>query len=296
MTRAPTRKTSSSTTKQPKPTTGPKQPDTGASKKHPRTRLDVAVAHAAGISRERAQGLILAGRVRVDGEVVHKAGFAVATGAQIEIEDDARYVSRGGAKLERALAAFGWSPGGLRCLDVGASTGGFTDCLLQHGAASVVAVDVGYGHLAWKLRQDPRVSAVERSNFRHADLGALGAPFDFVTVDVSFISLTKLAEQLAAALVSGGFIIALVKPQFEAGRDAVERGGVVRDPATHAGAVRDVIAAFDAAGLRCRALTYSPIKGPAGNIEFLFGAQRDGEAAAIDVAGVVREAHEALER
>ncbi len=288
------RRTSSSTKKPPTQKTGSKRASATTTNKQPRTRLDVAVAQSAGISRERAQGLILAGRVGVDGVAVRKAGFPVAPGATIAIADDERYVSRGGHKLERALRAFDWSPAGLRCLDVGASTGGFTDCLLQHGAASVVALDVGYGHLAWKLRQDARVSVVERCNFRHADIPTLGGPFDLVTVDASFISLGKLAAQLAAALESGGLIVSLVKPQFEAGRGAVERGGVVRDRVVHEAALQQVIAAYEAAGLRCRALTYSPIKGPAGNIEFLLGARKGGEACALDVAGVVREAHEAL--
>ncbi len=225
-----------------------------------------------------------------------KAGFAVGAGAAIEISGEQRYASRGGEKLERALHEFGWMPHDLRCLDVGASTGGFTDCLLQHGARAVTAVDVGYGHLAWKLRQDHRVTVVERTNFRHADVAKLGAPFDLVCADVSFISLGKLAHNVAAALAPGGRLIALVKPQFEAGRSAVERGGVVRDPAAHESAIRDVIAALAAAGLTAVKLDYSPIKGPAGNIEFLLGAERDGcdAPSPLDVAGVVRAAHEAL--
>jgi 23S rRNA (cytidine1920-2'-O)/16S rRNA (cytidine1409-2'-O)-methyltransferase len=219
----------------------------------------------------------------------------VTPGAAIDISDNEKYVSRGGLKLERALREFEWSPADLHCLDVGASTGGFTDCLLQHGARSVSAVDVGYGHLAWKLREDPRVRVVERTNFRHADVGSLGAPFDFTTVDVSFISLTKLVEQLAAALAPDGRLIALVKPQFEAGRAAVERGGVVRDPHAQIAAINAVIASLHAVGLTSCKLTYSAPKGPAGNIEFLLGAQRDGNAArSLDVAGVVREAHETL--
>jgi len=254
------------------------------------------VAQTAGISRERAQGLILAGNVSVDGMTQRKAGFAVRPGAAIEIADDQRYVGRGGTKLEHALREFDWTPQGLRCLDVGASTGGFTDCLLQHGALSVTAVDVGYGHLAWRLRQDPRVIVVERTNFRHADVGSLGAPFEFACADVSFISLRTLALKFAEALRNAGRFIALVKPQFEAGRSAVERGGVVRDPDAQVRAIADVIVSFATAGLRSVKLTYSPIKGPAGNIEFLLGAERDGrdEPAPLDVAGVVRAAHEAL--
>src|ERR1700680_928486 len=251
-----------------------------------RTRLDIAVAEAACVSRERAQGLILAGDVRVNGVPQRKAGFAVPLGATLDISKEERYVSRGGYKLERALREFEWLPAGLRCLDVGASTGGFTDCLLQHGALSVTAVDVGYGHLAWKLRQDPRVRVVERTNFRHAEAGSIGAPFDFVSVDVSFISLTKLAPALGAALDPGGRIVALVQPQFEAGRAAVERGGVVRASDAQIGAVRNVITSFNAAGLACRKLTYSDLKGRAGNIEFLLGAQRNGTPLSLDAAGV----------
>ncbi|HLW37489.1 MAG TPA: TlyA family RNA methyltransferase, partial [Candidatus Eremiobacteraceae bacterium] len=174
-------------------------------KQRPSTeRLDVAVAQQAGITRERAQAVILAGKVKVDGSIQRKAGAKIAIGAIIEVEARERYVSRGAFKLEQALHDFEWSPQGARCLDVGASTGGFTDCLLQHGAAAVVALDVGYGHLAWSLRQDSRVHVVERSNFRYADLAALGAPFAFVTADVSFISLSKLAAQLRASLAPDG--------------------------------------------------------------------------------------------
>ena len=224
-----------------------------------------------------------------------KAGFAVPLGATLDIKKEDRYVSRGGYKLEHALREFEWSPAGLRCLDVGASTGGFTDCLLLHGALSVTAVDVGYGHLAWKLRQDPRVRVVERTNFRHANVASMGAPFDFVSVDASFISLTKLTDALAAALAPGGRIVALVKPQFEAGRASVERGGVVRAQDAQIAAIRDVVASFNTAALACCKFTYSPLKGPAGNIEFLLGAQRNGTPVSLEVAGVVRKAHEALD-
>src|SRR5579862_8202270 len=190
-----------------------------------RERLDVAVASRLACSRRHAQALILAGRVHVgSGGAVLKAGSLVASDAAIEILDDARFVSRGAMKLERALDDFSWSVEGLRCLDVGASTGGFTDCLLQRGAASVTAVDVGYGQLAWKLRSDPRVIVYERSNFRHADVAAMGAPFAFACADVSFISLSKLASNLAAALEDHGHLVVLVKPQFEVGRGAVGKG------------------------------------------------------------------------
>jgi 23S rRNA (cytidine1920-2'-O)/16S rRNA (cytidine1409-2'-O)-methyltransferase len=270
-----------------------------------RERLDVAVAKHAEITRQRAQALILAGEVSVGGETHRKPGTLVAASAVIEIQAQPPFVSRGGVKLERALDVFDWSVRGARCLDVGASTGGFTDCLLQRGAASVVALDVGYGHLAWPLRQNPKVRVRERMNFRNADLAVLGAPFDFVCADVSFISLTKLTHKLAPALCKDGRIIVLIKPQFEAGRDAVEHGGVVRSPASQVAAIAGVVASFEAAGLSCERLTYSPIKGPAGNIEFLLGARaaasaqgsrKHGTLNAQEIEGVVRAAHEALDR
>ncbi len=271
-----------------------------------RRRLDVAVAEKLGTSRTRAQALIVEGRVRIDGEPHLKAGELVPLDSVLDVEDDARYVSRGGAKLERALDEFGWSPAGLRCLDVGASTGGFTDCLLQRGAAVVTAVDVGYGQIAWSLRNDPRVRLFERCNFRHATPEQLGGPFQFACADVSFISLAKLAPALAAMLEPKSRCVVLVKPQFEAGRQWVTRGGVVRDPQGHIEAIETVASAFASNGLEPRALTYSPLLGPAGNIEFLLGAEREvaarssnapsPEGAPLDVAGVVRKAHETLEK
>jgi 23S rRNA (cytidine1920-2'-O)/16S rRNA (cytidine1409-2'-O)-methyltransferase len=260
----------------------------------------VTVAEVAGVSRERAQALIMAGRVSVDGRPVTKSGTAVATDARVEVVEDPGFVSRGGAKLERALDVFGWAVSDLACLDVGASTGGFTDCLLQRGAASVTSVDVGYGQLAWRLRNDPRVHVVERCNFRLADVASLGAPFDFVCADVSFISLAKLAAKFREALRLGGRFIALVKPQFEAGRSAVGKGGVVREKSAHVAAIESVAGALHAAGIEPVSLTYSPLKGPAGNIEFLVGAiagaDDDGASKrpAIDAAGVVDAAHESL--
>ena len=255
------------------------------------------MAAEAGISRERARAIILAGGVRVEGVPQRSVAFGVAPGSRLEIVQDRRFVGRGGLKLERALDEFAWSVRALRCLDIGASTGGFTDCLLQRGAASVTAVDVGYGHLAWSLRQDSRVTVLERTNFRHAEPAALGPPYDIACIDVSFISLTKLAAQLRTALKRDGKVVALVKPQFEVGRTAVGRGGVIRDPAAHEAAVSSVITSFTGADLACVALTYSPVKGPAGNIEFLLGAVAGGSASAqLDVAGVVERAHEALDR
>ncbi|HLJ85148.1 MAG TPA: TlyA family RNA methyltransferase [Candidatus Eremiobacteraceae bacterium] len=266
-------------------------------------RLDVAVAQRLGCSRRRAQALILAGKVRVgaNGES-RKAGSLVTADETIAVEEEERFVGRGASKLEKALDDFGWQVEGLRCLDVGASTGGFTDSLLQRGAASVSAVDVGYGQLAWKLRTDPRVTVHERCNFRHADVRALGAPFAFACVDVSFISIAKLAPNLAAALETGGRLVALIKPQFEVGRAAVGKGGVVRDPVSHVNAIESVIVSLRSVGLVAACLTHSPIKGPAGNIEFLLGAIRKSadsvaeDACTVDAAGAVQRAHEALAR
>lgn len=233
---------------------------------------------------------------------MRKAGALISTAAALEVQGRARFVSRGGYKLERALDDFGWTVRGLHCLDVGASTGGFTDCLLQRGAASVVSVDVGYGQLAWALRQNPGVKVVERANFRYADLAALGAPFDFACADVSFISLTKLAGRFMAALERGGKLVVLVKPQFESGRASVHRGGVVREPQKQVEAIKLVQLALQREGLTCSNLTYSPLRGPAGNIEFLLGAQRSDDSSPaptpvrLDIEGVVRAAHEALNR
>lgn len=239
----------------------------------------------------------MAGLVRVDGAPVTKAGAQIARDASLDIRQDDGYVSRGGQKLERALDAFGWDVKSLRCLDVGASTGGFTDCLLRRGAATVTAVDVGYGQIAWALRNDPRVQVVERTNFRLVDPNTLGDPFDFVTVDVSFISLAKIAKKLRAVTRDGGRVIALVKPQFEVGRSAIGRGGVVREAAGHVAAIESVSRALGAADLAPTHLTFSPITGPAGNIEFLFGAVAGGaHDRRIDAAGVVAAAHESLAR
>jgi len=246
--------------------------------------------------------LILEGKVRIGGERHIKAGELVAADAELEVEGEQRYVSRGGVKLEHALDEFCWSPASLRCLDVGASTGGFTDCLLQRCAASVTAVDVGYGQLAWKLRNDPRVTVVERCNFRNASVEQLNGPFQFATADVSFISLAAIAPALAVMLAPGARSVVLVKPQFEAGRRWVRRGGVVRDPHGQVEAIESAARAFAGAGLAPRYLTSSPLRGPAGNIEFLLGLTRSTQAklesedawADLDVAGVVRKAHETL--
>jgi 23S rRNA (cytidine1920-2'-O)/16S rRNA (cytidine1409-2'-O)-methyltransferase len=258
------------------------------------------LAERKGISRERACALIMAGSVIVDGVKVLKCGALLGEHVQLRVAEHHGFVSRGGQKLQFALDAFGWTPRGLRCLDVGASTGGFTDCLLRNGAASVTALDVGYGQIAWVLRQDPRVTVVERCNFRHARPEAIGCPFEFACADVSFIGLDKLAQQFAACVRVGAHLIALIKPQFEADRKWVKRG-VVRDVRGQQEAVLGVIDAFCGCGLLPSRLTYSPLKGPAGNIEFLIGTTRmaaavSNSACTLDAAGVIRQAHEALDR
>lgn len=234
-----------------------------------RTRLDqVLVERGLAPTRERARALVLAREVEVNGEVVLRAAAPVQADAVVRVRAPQRYVSRGGEKLEGALARTGVDPRGRRCLDVGASTGGFTDCLLQHGAAHVIAVDVGYGQLAASLREDSRVTVVERTNARH--LEALDPPVDLAVVDVSFISLTAVLPAVLASVRPGGDVLALVKPQFEAGREQIERGGggVIRDPIVHASTVGGVAVWAVRHGVRVRGVVRSPLLGPKGNREF----------------------------
>ena len=217
-----------------------------------------------------AQRLILAGQVRVDGQVVAEPARKLPLDAALSVDHGPRFVSRGGEKLEPALAAFGLSNlDGRVCADVGASTGGFTDCLLQHGAAKVYAIDVGYGLLHWKLRSDPRVVVMERTNARHVD--RLTEPVSLVTVDASFISLRVLLPVIKSWFgESGGDVTALIKPQFEAGREVVDRGeGVIHDPQVHRAVLEEVIKFAKSNGFGAAGLVRSPIKGPKGNIEFL---------------------------
>ena len=229
------------------------------------------------MTRSQARSLIMEGRVTVDGAVATKAGQTVAPGARIEIEHPRRFVSRGGEKLERALDAFGLDVRGAEALDVGASTGGFTDCLLQRGAARVTALDVGYGQLDWRLRNDPRVRVMERTNFRTLSNDAFPGGFDLIAVDASFISLRTILARATAYLREGGVIVALVKPQFEAGRARLGGGGVVRDPQTHREVLDELRAAVRVLGLVPVGLTASPLMGPAGNREFLMELRRGGE-------------------
>jgi 23S rRNA (cytidine1920-2'-O)/16S rRNA (cytidine1409-2'-O)-methyltransferase len=216
------------------------------------------------------------GRVRVNGTPATKAGQNVRPDAEIDIEQPRRFVSRGGEKLDRALTAFGIDVAGMDALDIGASTGGFTDCLLQRGVKEVTSVDVGYGQLDWKLRNDPRVKVVERTNFRHLADDAFPDGFDIEVVDTSFISLRTILARAVAYLRPVGAIVALVKPQFEAGRERLGSGGVVRDPDVHRAVLCEVRDAAAALGLRAVALVASPLLGPAGNREFLMEFRRDG--------------------
>jgi 23S rRNA (cytidine1920-2'-O)/16S rRNA (cytidine1409-2'-O)-methyltransferase len=247
-------------------------------------RLDAAVAEQAGLTRSQARSLIMEGRVRVNGAPATKPGANVRPDAAIEIERPRRFVSRGGEKLDRALDVFGIDVTGRRALDIGASTGGFTDALLQRGAAHVVAVDVGYGQLDWRLRTDPRVTVLERTNFRHLPDDAFGEPFDLIVIDTSFISLRTIVMRAVAYLEESAEIVALVKPQFEAGRERLGSGGVVRDPHVHRAVLREVRDAMTGLGLHAVALTASPLLGPAGNREFLMRIRRDG--AVLDDAAV----------
>jgi len=234
-------------------------------------RLDAILVERGLVeSRSRAQALVMAGRVHVDGAPVTKAGTPTADDAAVEVISPPRFVSRGGEKLETALAGLGVDVAGERCLDVGASTGGFTDCLLQNGAASVVAVDVGYGQLHERLRADPRVEVHDRTNVRELAPGALGDPFAVIVADLSFISLRLVLPALLGLAAPGATLVPLVKPQFEAGRTAAAKGrGVIRDPAVWRQVLDDVAGALRAGGATIMGGMVSPIHGADGNVEFL---------------------------
>jgi 23S rRNA (cytidine1920-2'-O)/16S rRNA (cytidine1409-2'-O)-methyltransferase len=231
-------------------------------------RLDeLLVGRGLAETRSQAQKIIMAGEVTVDGQKLDKAGHLVRDDAEVELAGSLRYVSRGGLKLEKALDEFGVNPAGWTCADIGASTGGFTDCLLQRGAVKVYAIDVGYGQLAWSLRQDPRVVNLERANIRY--LEPLPEPVRLAVIDVSFIGLGLVLPAAARLLTPDGEIIALIKPQFEVGKGQVGKGGVVREPALHRAAVENALREAGALGLAPAGVIRSPIKGPAGNVEFL---------------------------
>ena len=260
-------------------------------------RLDVLLVEK-GLceSRSRAQAVIMSGEVYVNGQKSDKPGTPTDVEAEIEIRGNAcPYVSRGGLKLEKALRDFGVDPTGLTCLDSGASTGGFTDCLLQNGAKQVFAIDVGYGQLAWSIRTDPRVVCMERTNIRYVTPEQLGTPVQLAVIDVSFISLRIVLPAVKALLSADGQIICLIKPQFEAGKENVGKRGVVRDPAVHQAVLNSFLQLADELQMTVCNLTFSPVKGPEGNIEFLGHLSMLPEGAVIpDTAALVTAAHEKL--
>jgi 23S rRNA (cytidine1920-2'-O)/16S rRNA (cytidine1409-2'-O)-methyltransferase len=263
-----------------------------------RVRLDILLMQR-GIfdSRERARAAIMSGEVFVEGRRAEKPGAAVDERLAVEYRGGRKYVSRGGLKLEKALDFFGIEPRGRVCLDCGASTGGFTDCLLQRGAARVYAVDVGYGQLAWSLRTDGRVTAIERTNVRYITPGIIPEKIDIAVADVSFISLALVLPAVRPLVAEGGEAVCLIKPQFEAGRDKVGKRGVVRDAQTHMEVLRGFESGARSAGFALRGLTFSPIKGPEGNIEYLGLLSAGGaESADCDVAETVRLAHDELNK
>ncbi|NNF98435.1 MAG: TlyA family RNA methyltransferase [Desulfobacteraceae bacterium] len=234
-------------------------------------RLDVLLVEKKLVqSRQRARSLIMAGRVLVDNSRVDKPGQRFCHGVSIELTgEDIPFVSRGGLKLSAALEATGFSVAGLICMDVGASTGGFTDCLLQNGAAKVYAVDVGYGQLAWKLRQNPQVIVIERTNIRRMPLEKIPEPVELITIDVSFISLKIVVPAVRKFMRSQGHIYALIKPQFEIGKGKVGKNGVVRDTALQQQVIDELSTFFSENGFHCGTVTPSPIRGPKGNQEFI---------------------------
>mgnify|MGYP000391665093 CR=1 FL=1 len=234
-------------------------------------RLDVLlVKRNLAESREKAKAVIMSGIVYVDGQKEDKAGSMFDETANVEVRGTTlKYVSRGGLKLEKAMTHFGVTLEGKICMDVGASTGGFTDCMLQNGAVKVYSVDVGHGQLAWKLRNDERVVCMEKTNIRYVTPEDLGEPVDFSSIDVSFISLTKVLGAIRAYLTDDGEIVALIKPQFEAGREKVGKKGVVREKSTHHEVIEKVTEFAVSIGFSVLEITFSPIKGPEGNIEYL---------------------------
>ena len=272
-----------------------------------KTRLDVLlVERGLAESREKAKAIIMAGEVFVDGQREDKAGTSFPEKVVIEVKGSPlKYVSRGGLKLEKAMTHFDVTLEGKVCMDVGASTGGFTDCMLQNGAKKVYAVDVGNGQLAWKLRQDERVVCMEKTNIRYVTREQIAEPIEFSSIDVAFISLTKVLEPVKALLTPDGEIVALIKPQFEAGREQVGKKGVVRDKAVHLEVVERILAYASGIGFQILNLEFSPIKGPEGNIEYLLHLQNhpegeDGpviyEEMPVDPVKIVEEAHAALDK
>ena len=256
-------------------------------------RLDVLMVEK-GLeqSRERAKALIMSGIVYVGGQKAESPGQSYPEDSGIEVRGKKLpFVSRGGLKLQKAIEYFGIDPKDKVVMDIGASTGGFTDCLLQHGAKKVYAVDVGYGQLAWSIRTDPRVVCMERCNIRYVTPEQIGEPLDMAVTDVSFISL-KLVLPVAKSLMHGnGEAVALIKPQFEAGKEKVGKKGVVRDPKVHQEVIQEILDFSKGIGFGIKGLTFSPIKGPEGNIEFLVYLSCRGESVEFSAEDVVRQAH-----
>lgn len=266
-----------------------------------RERLDVMlVSRGLTDSREKAKAVIMSGNVFVNGQREDKAGSMFDVKAEVTVKGaELKYVSRGGFKLEKAIEGFGVVPDRKICMDVGSSTGGFTDCMLQNGARKVYAVDVGTNQLAWRLRQDPRVVSMEKTNIRYILPEHIGEPVDFVSIDVAFISLTLVLQPVQALLKKGASVVCLIKPQFEAGRDKVGKKGVIRDKEVHKNVIRRVVTCAEELGFVPEGLDYSPIKGPEGNIEYLLllsyseaGVSTGGIPA---IEAVVEEAHAALD-
>ncbi|TGY95460.1 TlyA family RNA methyltransferase [Petralouisia muris] len=261
-------------------------------------RLDVLlVQRGLAPSREKAKAMIMEGNVFVAGQREDKAGTSFDTKAPIEVRGNTlKYVSRGGLKLEKAMKNFDISLTDKICMDIGASTGGFTDCMLQNGAAKVYAVDVGYGQFAWKLRQDGRVVCMEKTNIRYVTPEDIEDVLDFASVDVSFISLTKVLPAAKELLGETGEMVCLIKPQFEAGKEKVGKKGVVRDPKVHQEVIEKILDFAEESGFAVRGLEFSPIKGPEGNIEYLVHMQKgmESQEELVDVAAVVAQAHGTL--
>lgn len=260
-------------------------------------RLDVLLFERGLVeSRQKAQGMIMAGLVLVDGKRVDKAGAAVSDLAEITLKGQSlAYVSRGGLKLEKALDRFQIDLTGAVAIDAGASTGGFTDCMLQRGASKVYAVDVGYGQLAWSLRSDPRVISMERTNVRYLTPEVIPEPLDFASIDVSFISLKLILPAIRSLLKESGVVVCLVKPQFEAGKDQIGKKGVVRDPAVHLAVLEQFLQHAAESGFFVKDITFSPVRGPEGNIEYLGYLTRFPEPSYQgDLKALVQESHNSL--
>ena len=262
-------------------------------------RLDVLLTEQLyAESRTKAQAIIMSGLVYVNGQKADKPGVSYEETVQIEVRGSAcPYVSRGGLKLEKALRDFGVDPTGFTCSDSGASTGGFTDCLLQQGASKVFAIDVGYGELDWKIRSDPRVVVMERTNIRYVTPEQLGEPLDLSVIDVSFISLKIVLPTIKTLLKPTGQVLCLIKPQFEAGKEKVGKKGVVREKSTHKEVLDNFVTLAKELNFTILGLTFSPVKGPAGNIEFLAHLTlEDKSGIQPDTARVVEDAHATLNK